>query len=158
MEKTQEIAVPEGPNQDGLAHIQLVVVEEILSQAREVGVSVLADRFIAVLDDAVEMVVVLHHNHIHSIDNANLDRGQVIPSLLVLDLLQGQGRSDHDITVIEITVHAERLSANADAHSETIIIIAREELFPFGLLSLFVGVISKFLQKFALSENNHLFG
>ena len=72
VEEGQQIAVEDAVDEDGLPHVLLQVVHEVLAQSRDVRVAVLLNRQVAVLQHAAEVVVVLHAHHIPAVHHQHL--------------------------------------------------------------------------------------
>ena len=169
VEEGQQIAVEHAVDEDGLAHVLLQVVHEVLAQSRDVRVAVLLNRQIAVLQHAAQVVVVLHAHHIAAVHHQHLQRREIVEALLVLDLLQGQRRGDDDITVVEIRVQSEGVALHRQTHAEAIyasfprevptVVVAGKDLLPPRLepLDLLLVVVVELLHKLALAVYVHLF-
>ena len=72
VEEGQQIAVEHAVDEDGLPHVLLQVVHEVLAEPRNVRVAVLLDRQVAVLQHAAQVVVVLHAHHITAVHHQHL--------------------------------------------------------------------------------------
>ena len=167
VEEGQQIAVEHAVDEDGLAHVLLQVVHEVLAQSRDVRVAVLLNRQIAVLQHAAQVVVVLHAHHITTIHHQHLQRREIVEALLVLDLLQRQRRGDDHVAVVEVRVQSEGVALHRQTHAEAIyasfprevptVVVAGKDLLPPRLepLGLLLLLVVELLHELALAVYVH---
>ena len=167
VEEGQQIAVEDTVDEDGLAHVLLQVVHEVLAQSRDVRVAVLLNRQIAVLQHAAQVVVVLHAHHIAAVHHQHLQRREVVEALLVLDLLQRQRRGDDHVAVVEVRVQSEGVALHRQTHTEAIyasfprevptVVVAGKDPLPPWLEALgLLLVVVELLHELALAVYVHL--
>ena len=168
VEEGQQIAVEDAVDEDGLPHVLLQVVHEVLAQSRNVRVAVLLDGQVAVLQHAAQVVVVLHAHHITAIHHQHLQRREIVEALLVLDLLQGQRRGDDHVAVVEVRVQSEGVALHRQTHAEAVyasfprevptVVVAGKDLLPPRLeaLGLLLLLVVELLHKLALAVYVHL--
>ena len=120
MEETEKRTRQHSPNKHTLTTVLLHITQKTLAKSRKVRVSILRKRLIHVPNHSSQVVHVLHGDHISPINNKHFDRGEVIPALSLLDLLQRQRGGDDKVAVVKVGVKPEGSVSIRDAYTETI--------------------------------------